>query len=95
MKGFSVTLVSDCKEAYVSFSRRLRAMCVHHQRARAAGQEPAWMMSVLAELEGIGGERNSSLVKKTPAQHIEQDVAQRVEPIETPARADSAAASTE
>ena len=33
-------------------------------RARAAGQQPAWMMSVLSELERTGGEPKVSLVKK-------------------------------
>ena len=56
MKGVPVTLGRDCKEAYSALLRRLRTLCVHHQRARAAGQEPAWMISVLAKLEDIGGE---------------------------------------
>ena len=32
-------------------------MVVHYKRARAAAQQLAWMMNVLAEVERIGGER--------------------------------------
>ena len=70
----------ECEQAYASLSRRLRTMLVDHRRARAAGQQLAWMMSVHAELERIGGERKVSLVKKRPAQHDEQEVLQHVEP---------------
>ena len=43
-------------------------MLVRYRRARAAGQQLAWMMSVLADLERIGGERKVSLVRERPAQ---------------------------
>ena len=65
-------------------------MFVHYKRARAAGQQPAGMMNVHAALERIGGERKVSLVKKGPAQHNEQEVVPHVEPVEAPARAETA-----
>ena len=71
-------------------------MLVHCRRARSAGQQRAWMMSVLAELERIGGERIVSLVKERPAKHNEQELARHGEPVEAPVEAPaSAAASTE
>ena len=53
MKGFTVTVGNEREEASSSLLRR--TMLVHHRRARAAGQQLAWMMSVLGELERIGG----------------------------------------
>ena len=100
MKGFAVTLGGEgeggregggeCEEAYSSLSRRLRTMLVHYKRARAAGQHLAWMMNVHAELDCIRGERKISLVRKRLAQHNEQEVVQHVEPVEAPARAETA-----
>ena len=65
-------------------------MLVHYKRARVAGQQLAWLMSALAELERVGGERKVSLVKKRLVQHNEQKVLQHVEPIEAPSRAETA-----
>ena len=43
---FTVTLGGECEEAYSSLSRRLRTILVHYRRARAVGQQLAWMMTV-------------------------------------------------
>ena len=89
MKGVTVTLGSECEEVYASLSRSLRTMLIHYKRARATGQQPAWMLDVHPELERIGGERKVSLVKKKLAQHNEQEFVQHVEPIEAPAPAET------
>ena len=89
MKGSLSHWRGECEEAYSSLSRRLRTMLVRYKHARAAGQQPAWMMSVHAELERIGGERKVSLVKKRRAQHNEHEVVRHVGPVEAPARAET------